>query len=1047
MGGPALTLLEGVRWHGEPVPGARTHTLLAVLTAAAPRPVSAGELVRRVWLDELPEHPEKALQVLVSRTRSRTEPQVIELSGAGYRLGLGDSEVDALELRRLVAEARAAEVASDPDTARVCAEAALAVRVEGGAGESDEAGLAELVASAITDQEAARTVLADAHLSLGNHAEALEVLEPLAERHPRDEQLLARLLRAEATSRGVPAALTRYAAYAEETRDRLGSEPGEQLQRLHVELLARDAPVREGLKYDAAPMIGRDSDGAAIRALLDHSRVVSILGPGGLGKTRMAHLVGRLAEQPVVQLVELAGVNSPEGVLPEIATALGVRDSVTTTRHSRPTADLRSRVAQHLIGAPTLLIIDNCEHLVETVADVVAFLAASVPELRVLTTSRAALGIAAEQVYQLPQLGERDAIELFRRRAVAVRPGVRLDDAEVAPLVARLDGLPLAIELAAAKVRVMSVADVSRRLEDRFALLRGGDRSAPDRHQTLEAVIDWSWQLLGESPREALRSLSVFPDGFSLTGADAVLSRDAMADITHLAEQSLVVVLEDDEVRYRFLETVREYGAARLDESDDRARVEDALSEWAVDTSRALGKRLISPEQVRAARDAREEAGNLSAVLRHAIELGDAPTVVPVVSTLATFWTVQGEHANVFGLADAVLDLLADFEPTPEQAEELRGVLSDLSIGTAIMSGKAPGRPIDQLRELGPGEPGSRSNAISRVILAMFDQDGQELTALEQLADDADPVVARTALMWLCQAQENSGEVAQAIVTAKRALALTDDTTGPWLPAMAESQLAGLAIQSGDPALALECARRALPTMEALGAFEDSVQLRSVIALAELGSGDLEGATRSIEEIRSDERARGSLSWTFGAIGSAEVELARGDVDRGLALYREGIETATLRIIPGMALAAELTPWVLFSQAAALVAHVQHGRRHEAPDLASSLSQRLPELFGAAAEAQLDVPVAGGVLVALGQWLISDPDAREIPPDRVRLLALGERFGYYRGIPSLSWDRAQALAESRAPGVLDQLQAEYAGRQVHDLREEALGLVQRAFVR
>ena len=209
-------------------------------------------------------------------------------------------------------------------------------------------------------------------------------------------------------------------------------------------------------------------------------------------------------------------------------------------------------------------------------------------------------------------------------------------------LVARLDGLPLAIELAAAKVRVMSVADVSRRLEDRFALLRGGDRSAPDRHQTLEAVIDWSWQLLGESPRDALRSLSVFPDGFSLAGADAVLGRDAMADITHLAEQSLLVVREDDEVRYRFLETVREYGAARLDESGERDRVERALFDWAVDTSRALAARLIGPEQVRATHDAREEAGNLSGVLRQAIELGDAPTVVPLVATLDQLLDVAG---------------------------------------------------------------------------------------------------------------------------------------------------------------------------------------------------------------------------------------------------------------------------------------------------------------------------------------------------------------------------------------------------------------------
>ncbi len=1046
MGGPALTLLDGVRWRGEPVPGARAHTLLAVLTAAAPRPVSAGELVRRVWLDELPEHPEKALQVLVSRTRSRTEPQVVELSGAGYRLGLADSEVDVLELRRLVAEARAAEAGSDPDAARVCAEAALALGVDGTAMGSGDAALGELVAAALTDHDAARTVLAGAHLALGDHTAAYDLLEPLAERHPRDEQLLARLLRAEAAARGVPAALTRYAGYADETRDRLGAEPGEQLQRLHLELLARDAPVREGLKYDAAPMIGRDSDVAAIRALLDQARVVSILGPGGLGKTRMAHLVGRLAEQPVVLLVELAGVNSPEGLLPEIATVLGVRDSVATTRHNRPPTDLRARIAQHLVGAPTLLIIDNCEHLVETVADVVAFLSVSVPDLRVLTTSRAALGIAAEQVYQLPQLGDCDADELFRSRALAARPGVRLDDSEVSHLVARLDGLPLAIELAAAKVRVMSVADVSRRLEDRFTLLRGGDRSAPDRHQTLEAVIDWSWQLLAESPRDALRSLAVFPDGFSLAGADAVLGRDAMADITHLAEQSLLVVREDDQVRYRFLETVREYGAARLDESGERDRVEHALIDWAVDTSRALAPRLTGPDQVRATREARTEAGNLAGVLRQAIERGDAPTVLPLVATLTNFWTLQGDHASVFGVAGAVLELLAGFTPTPAQADELRGVLADLSVGTMILSGKSPERAIAQLRELGPGEPGSRNNAMSRVLLTMFDPESQRLSTLEALADDPDPIVVRMALMWLCQTQENSGEVSAAIATAERALALTEDSSGPWTLAMAESQLAGLAIQSGDPLRALASARRALPTMEALGADEDCVQLRSVIALGELGSGDLAGAARSIDLILADERARGSLSWTFGAIGAAEVALAQGDIDRGLALYGEAIESARNRTFPGMNLGSEVTPWVLFSQTAALVAHVQHGRRDQAHDLARRLHEGLSALF-AAPPAYLDVPVIGGVMVALGQWLISDPDCFEPDTDAVRLLALGERFGYYRGIPSLSWDRARALAETRAPRALDQVQGEYAGRPVADLSDEAAAVIQRAFVR
>ena len=313
-------------------------------------------------------------------------------------------------------------------------------------------------------------------------------------------------------------------------------------------------------------------------------------------------------------------MTAPDGVLPEVAGALGVRESVTSVRTAQLRADMRARVAEKLSGPPTLLILDNCEHLVDAVADLVAFLVATTDATSVLTTSRAPLGIAAEQVYLLPQLGGGAAVELFDQRARAARPGVRLDVDEVTALVERLDGLPLAIELAAAKVRVMSVAEISRRLADRFALLSGRDRSAPDRHQTLEAVIAWSWNLLGEDDQQALRTLAMFPDGFSLDGAEALLGRDPLPALIELVDQSLLVVREGETMRYRFLETVREYGLKQLEAAGETTAVRDRLRRWAVDLARELVDRLFSPDQVETMGRIRAEAGNLAGVMRSAIE-------------------------------------------------------------------------------------------------------------------------------------------------------------------------------------------------------------------------------------------------------------------------------------------------------------------------------------------------------------------------------------------------------------------------------------------
>ena len=302
---------------------------------------------------------------------------------------------------------------------------------------------------------------------------------------------------------------------------------------------ARRRPLRGD--HAARP---RATTSSALRALLAGSRVVSIVGPGGLGKTRLAHVLAREAAaagraRRRAGRRHRAGGPRRRGRLGAGRARLGQRPACADRRAARrrPRPDRPAASTSR----PSLLVLDNCEHLVEAVADLVAFLVSTTAELRVLTTTRAPLAIAAEHVYLLGRAGG-------RRRGASCsasgrsRPGRRAPRRRgvVASIVARLDGLPLAIELAAAKVRVMAVEEIDRRLENRFALLRGGDRSAPDRHQTLLAVIDWSWNLLDDGERRALRRLSLFHDGFTLDAAEAVLGDGALDAVQGLVDQSLL---------------------------------------------------------------------------------------------------------------------------------------------------------------------------------------------------------------------------------------------------------------------------------------------------------------------------------------------------------------------------------------------------------------------------------------------------------------------------------------------------------------------------
>ncbi|MET0133737.1 MAG: BTAD domain-containing putative transcriptional regulator, partial [Kibdelosporangium sp.] len=724
-----LVLLSRVSYRDQEITRPRLRSLLALLADDLRTGCSTGRLVAALWPDTQPENPAKALQVLVSHARALLGPDLIAGTPVGYRLALTEDQVDTAMLQVNAATSARHSRAGDHVAALAQAEAGLSLW-DGGAlwdrsalwdgsalgnGGADSTGdpLSTLRAARASTYRSLVRARALALSRLGRCAEALEPLTELSQEHPRDEEVLAELLRCEAATVGPATALARYDVYRHALRDELGSDPGPELQGVHQRLLQSEKPaVRHGVPHEPNPLLGRDTDVAAVTDLLHSSRVTSIIGAGGLGKTRLAHVVSREAEQRTVHLVALAGVTADADVASEVASVLGIGETA-RTRLIAPT-DVLTGIVNALGPGPALLVLDNCEHVVRGAAELVQALVSMTKDLRVLTTSRAPLGLSSESVYLLPELSLPTTIELFQQRAKAARPGVDLPADVVRELCARLDGLPLAVELAAARVRVMSVVEIARRLDDRFTLLRGATRDAPQRHQTLQAVIDWSWNLLEPEAQQAMRALSVFPGGFSADSAQHLLGDAGVLE--QLVDQSLLKVTDTESgTRFRMLETVREFSTSHREAAGETSAVLGRFLAWAQDFGVKHHDSVFGTDVTAAAERIRAEQDNLVLALRYALDQGDGATVAATSATLSSLWILESNFTRL-ATTDETSWVLSHFQPEPALVEATRTASVLATVSSFLAHGPRATRSLATLRRLPQAPPDTLPQARAVVL-------------------------------------------------------------------------------------------------------------------------------------------------------------------------------------------------------------------------------------------------------------------------------------------------------------------------------------------
>jgi predicted ATPase/DNA-binding SARP family transcriptional activator len=663
------------------LPKGKTTEVLVRLALDAGRMVSTDRLIEDVWADAAGTG-RNTLQSKVSQLRrALSQPDLLRSERGGYALDIDPSCVDALRAIGLAASAATARRSGDASTTVALATEGLALfrgEVLVDVGDSDwlyaqRGRLEEVRMGLLEDLFAAR-------VDLGAGGEVVGELEALTEQHPLREGLWFSLVTALYRAGRQADALAAYTRVRTLLVDELGVEPGPTLQALETQILRHapvlSAPGREtypgeslaripnNLPSLSSPLVGRESDIAALAMLTRDRRLVTLTGPAGVGKTRLA--------------IEAAcGRQAPGGVW---LVRLDVADTTTSiARLAAETLHLtggEKSLTERLAGAETVLLLDGCEHVIDAVAALVGALLDDAPRLHVIATSQLPLGLDGEVIHYVEPLPTADSVALFETRAVATRSQFALDDDTttiVEEICVALDCLPLAIELAAARTRSLSIQEIARRLDDRFTLLRDPSSRRPERQRALAAAIAWSYELLFPDDQRGLWALSCFAGGAPLEATETVLARlgvpkaPAVDVVSRLVARSLVTVeiSHDGVVRYRLLDSIRSYALDRLRESGLHHVAAAAHASWYADLADQCAATVRGHGQADSVATVRAERANIDAALGWTAD-HDQPLGVRIATGFGWTWVVLGD--GVSG-AERLRGALAAAEPLPPQAQ------------------------------------------------------------------------------------------------------------------------------------------------------------------------------------------------------------------------------------------------------------------------------------------------------------------------------------------------------------------------------------------